>query len=344
MRPTRRGYVVVAAVLVAAASASLFGARGLNAVAGPGVVALGYAAFSVWRVDEPTVRRELPERGVQGGSVTVTLTLDVDRPYSARLTDAVGDGLIATGNDRPVTVGGDPVRYELSLRRRGDREVGPATVEARDVLGLVSTSFTVEGTDTVLVRPPAYPLAGARADELVWTFGGGDDRREFDFLRHYRRGDPLRDIHWPSSAKVPDEGLVVKHFSADEDASSVRVAGESEVGHADQMAAATASIAAHLLTAGLRVELAVSDTTLDARGGHEQRDRVLDALGRTRGGTLREGDRQGADVLISARESGVTVRVADAVSRFNEVAGREISVPPRDEADAGLVERLGGLA
>ena len=344
MRPTRRGYAVAAVVVLAVASASLFGARGLNAIAGPAAVALAYAAFSVWRVEAPVVERDLPDRGEQGREVTVKLSLEVDRPYSARLVDAVGDGLLAEGNDRAVTVGGDPVRYRLSLRRRGDREVGPATVEARDVLGLATTTFEVEATETILVRPPVYPLAGARADELVWTFGGGDDRREFDFLRHYRRGDPLRDIHWPSSAKVPDEGLVVKHFSTDEGASSVRLAGESQVGHADELAAATASLAVHLLTAGLRVELALPDTRLDARGGHEQRDRVLDALGRTRGGTLRDGDRRGADVLVTAGEDGVTVRVADRVSRFNEVAGREISVPPRESPEGGLVDRLGGLA
>lgn len=344
MRPTRRGYAVAAAVVVAAASASLFGARGLNAIAAPGVVALAYATLSVWRVDEPAVDRELPRRAQQGSSVSVTLEFDVDRPFSARLTDPVGEGLAAAGNDRAVTVGGDPVRYELFCRRRGDRTVGPATIEARDVLGLVSRTFELDGTADVLVRPPVYPLSGPRADELVWTFGGGDDRQQFDFLRHYRRGDPLRDIHWPSSAKVPDEGLVVKHFSTDEGASSVRVAGESAVGHADEMAAATSSLAVHLLAAGLRVELATADTHLDGRGGAEQRERVLDALGRTRGGSLREADRRDADVLVSADGDGVTVTLADAVAPFTAVAGREVSVPAREDDEGGLVDRLGGLA
>ena len=344
MRPTRRGYAVAIAVVLAVGSGTLFGPRGLNAIAGPGLVVLAYAAVQVWRIDPPSVDRELPRRGEQGSTVTVSLDVDADRPFSAHLTDAVAEGLVATGNDRPVTAGGAPITYELTLRRRGDRQVGPATLEARDVLGLVSREFAVEGTDTVLVRPPVYPLSGPRADELVWTFGGGDDRREFDFLRHYRRGDPLRDIHWPTSAKVPDQDLVVKHFSADEGASSVRVAGESAVGHADEMAAATASLAVALLTAGLRVEVATSDARVDPRGGAEQRDRVLDALARTRGGTLRDGDRHDADVLVTADDAGVTVRVADVVSPFAAVAGREVSVPARDDGPSGLVDRLGGLA
>lgn len=344
MRPTRRGYAIAAVVLLAVASASFFGARGLNAIAAPGVVALAYAVVQVWRVDAPTVDRDLPDRGEQGSTVTVTLELDAGRPYSAQLADAIDAGLDATGNERPVTVGGDPIRYELHLRERGDRTVGPATVEARDVLGLVAREFEAGRTDDVLVRPPVLPLSGPRANQLVWMFGGGDDRQEFDFLRHYRRGDPLRDIHWPSSAKVPGEDLVVKHFSAEEGATSVRLTGESRAGHADQMAAAAASLAVHLLTAGLRVELTTFDVDLDARGGVEQRERVLDALARTAGGPLRDVHRRDADVLVSAGPDGVTVTVADTVSPFVDVAGREVPALAGDTGERDSVGRLGRFA
>jgi uncharacterized protein (DUF58 family) len=344
MRPTRRGYAVLATVALAIGSATLFGARGLNAIVGPGVVALGYAVVQVWRVEQPTVERRLPRRGEQGSTAPVELHLEADRPYSARLEDAAGKGLVASGNERDVTVGGEPVEYEVGLRRRGDRQLGPTTIEARDVLGLVSRTFEIRARSSILVRPPIYPLSGPRADELVWEFGGGDERQEFDFLRHYQRGDPLRDIHWPSSAKLPGEGLVVKHFSTDDSTNSIRVAAESDVGHADEMAAAAASLAVHLLTAGHRIEFATGDASLDARGGAEQRDRVLDALARTRGGRLHEADRRDADVVISAGEDGVTVTVGETISPFTDVAGREIAVPARDPDGSGLMDRLGGLA
>lgn len=333
MRPTRRGYAVVTVVVAAVLSASLFGARGLNAIAAPGVVALAYAGVQVWRADEPVVERDVPARGQQGTTVEVTLDVEVDRPYSGRLTDAVGDGLAAEGNDRNVTLGAGPVRYELALLGRGEHTVGPATVEARDVLGLVSRRFDVDGTSTVQVRPAVYPLSGPRADELVWIFGGGDERTEFDFLRRYRRGDPVRDIHWPSSAKLPGEDLVVKAFSADEGASTAVVAAECVSGHADEMAAAAASVVTHLLAAGHRVGLVTPEDQLDPRGGIEQRDRALDVLALTLGGPLRRQDRRDADVVVRAGPEGVSVELADATVPFRAVAGRTMSLPSAAEAN-----------
>ncbi|MFB6352696.1 MAG: DUF58 domain-containing protein [Halobacteriales archaeon] len=340
MRPTRRGYAVAGVVVAAVLSASLFGARGLNAIAAPGLVALAFAVVQTWRVDPPTVERELPRRGAQGSTVAVELDLAADRPYSARVTDAVGDGLAADGNDRATTVGAGGMRYELTLRGRGERTVGPVTVVARDVLGLVARRFELPVRSTVLVRPVVHPLSGPRADELVWIFGGGDDRQEFDFLRRYRRGDPVRDIHWPSSAKVPGEDLVVKAFSADEGASSAVVAAESEPGHADEMAAAAASVVAVLLAAGLRVGLATPEARLEPRAGREQRDRALDELARSLGGPLRRQDRRDADIHIRAGADGVTVELADATVPFRDVAGRPAS--PSAAGDPGA-ER-GGVA
>lgn len=327
MKLTRRGYGVIAVVVAAVISAGLFGARGLNAIAAPGVVALAYAAVQVWRFDPPSVERQLPRRGEQGATVDVELEFDVDRPYSARLVDAVDDGVEAAGNERAVTVGGRPVRYELFLRRRGDRTVGPATVRARDVLGLVSRTFVARGTASIRVRPPVYPLSGPRADDLVWTFGGGEDRQKFDFLRHYRRGDPLRDIHWPSSAKVPNRDFVVKEFSTEEGLASALVAGESTGGHDDAMAAAVASLADHLLAAGLEVGLVLTDATLKPRAGAEHRDQLLDTLALTRGGPVRERDRQRADIVVRADDGGTSVELGDGEARFSEVAGRPLGLP-----------------
>lgn len=329
MRLTRRGYAVAGVVVLVVASGAVFGPRGLNAIAAPGAVALAYAGVQVWRLDRPAVDRSLPRHGPQGSTVAVELAVDADRPFSARVIDEVGRGLEAVGNDRAITVGTGAIEYEVTLRRRGDRTVGPATVVARDVLGLVSRRFDVPGTGAILVRPPVTPLSGPRANELVWTVVG-DDRQEFDTLRHYRRGDPLRDIHWPTSAKIPDEALVVKSFRADEGATSVHVVGESDGETADQMAAATASVAVHLLEAGLRVGLVTADGRLDARSGGDQRSRVLDALARCRGGSVGDGDRRAADVIVDAGPTGVTVEFARGVTGFNDVAGRPVSLPTVD--------------
>lgn len=328
MRPTRRGVTVALAVVLAFGSASFFGARGLNAVAAPGLVALGAAVVQVWRAEAPTISRSLPKRGVQGETVEVEVAFDVPRPYSARFAESLRDGLEGVGTEVAFALGSRPLRYELELRGRGRRVVGPAVVEVRDVLGLVSRRFLVDGQETVLVRPPVHPLWGVWADELVRRFGHGDDRQQFDSLRPYRRGDPLRDVHWRSSAKLPGESFVVKQFSSGEDERGVRLAGESEVGYADALATATASIAVHLLTEGFRVGVETADLEVPPHGGPDQRDRVLDALAQTRGGALKAGVRERADVVVRADASGVTVSLAEATVPFREIVGRRVDLAP----------------
>ena len=335
MRPTRRGVTVAVAVVLAFASATFFGARGLNAVAAPGLVALVAAVVQVGRTSAPTVSRSLPRRGVQGETVEVEASFDVARPYSARFTETLREGLEGVGTDVAFTIGSRPLRYDLVLRGRGRRVVGPAVVEARDVLGLVSRRFLVEGQETILVRPPVHPLWGVWADELVRRFGRGDDRQQFDSLRPYRRGDPLRDVHWRSSAKLPGESFVVKQFSTGEDERRVRVAGESEVGYADALATATASIAVHLLAEGLRVGVETADVAVDPHAGPDQQDRVLDALAETRGGALAARARERADVVVRADASGVTVSLAEATVPFRAVVGRRLDLGPAGSAAEG---------
>lgn len=332
VRPTRRGLAAIVLVAATFGSATLFGARGLNAIAAPGVVALLFALVWVARLETPTLERDLPRHGEQGSTVTVGLDVEVKKPYSARLTDSVGDGLAAEGNDRDVTVGGDPIEYELALHERGDRTVGPATVEARDVLGFVRRRFEVEGTATIRVRPPVYPLYGPRAEELVWSFGGGDDRQQFDYLRLYRRGDPLRDIHWRSSAKVPETDFVVKEFSTDRDVSNTIIAAQSPEDQADKMAAAAASIAKHLLDAGLSVGLVTADVRVEAHAGGGHHERLLDALARTRGGPLPEDERARADLVVRGGLDGVMVELDSRAVTFALVAGRPLPAPPFDES------------
>lgn len=328
VRPTRRGLVALVTVVAAVLSAAFFGARGLNAVAAPGVVALAFAVVEVARLEAPEVRRELPDRGEQGSSVSVTLDVRASRPFSARLEEAVGSGVVAAGEEATVTLGDVPVEYDLALMRRGDWTVGPATIEARDVLGLVSRRFEDDATSQIRVRPPLYPLGGPRADELVWIFGGGEDRQEFDFLRHYRRGDPLRDIHWRSSAKVPEGDFVVKEFRTGQGVSTAVIAAESPAGRADKMAAAVASIAGHLLAEGLRVGVVTADVDLKPRAGGDHLERILDALALTDGGPLGEGDRSRANLVVQGGIDGVMVELDSTAVTFALVAGHPLPPPP----------------
>lgn len=334
MRLTRRGWFVAALVAGAIVSGALFGPRGLNAIAAPGVVALAAAFVRVARIDRPAFDRELPSRGQRGETVPVTLELAADTPFSAHVRDDVGEGLAATGNERDVAVADTELTYDLHLEARGERSVGPATVEARDVLGLIAKEFEFTTRHELLVRPRVYALAGPRRADLVTLYGGSsDDRQEFDHLRLYRRGDPVRDIHWKSSAKQPTDDLVVKTFAADESTRAVELAGEAAAGHDDAMASALASIAVDLLDEGIRVGITTPGGRLEPRGGADQRGRVLDHLARVGAGRLPEPDAERAEVRVESTADGTRVYLDDRPIPFADLAGVDVDEPA---ADAGV--------
>ena len=243
MRPTLRGWVLAGVVLFAFGMSTVYGPRALNAVVAPGIVALAAAAWQVHRAEPPTLRREHPDRGERGGTARIRLDFDTDTPRSARVVDAIDEGLTAVdgGNVREVSLGETTLAYDVELVSRGERSVGPTTVEIRDVFGLMRSTTRYPSTATILVQPRVHPLAAPMREAIVRLHGGvGHDRQAVDGLRRYRRGDPLRDVHWRSSAKQPDGELVVKQFATEESSRSVEVAAAAEADGADAAAAADA--------------------------------------------------------------------------------------------------------
>ena len=322
MRLTRRGWFVLAIVVVAIVSGAVFGPRGLNAVAAPGVVAVVAGAIQARRFQRPDLDRVLDSTGTRGDVVPVRLRLSTPTPFHAVVEDAVGDGLVAEGARRRTTVADGVVEYDLELVERGRRRVGPLTVEAFDVLGLVSTTFVYSSSETILVRPRVRRLRGARRSDLAWLYGGrGDDRDEFDQLREYERGDPVRDIHWKSSAKRWDEGLVVKQFVADERTETVEVAAAADADGLEAMAEAAASIVVHLLDAGVRVGVTTVAGRVPPADGPDQRAAVLDHLALVDAGRPPETAAREADVLVDARGERVVVDLGRITCGFDELAG-----------------------
>jgi len=327
MRPTARGWVVLAGVVLAFAMAVAFGPRGLNAIVAPGVVALLAAVWQTVRFEPPALDREVPSRGERGSTVPVRLSFVTDTPRSARVVDAVGDGLDATGAERSLSLGTTTLEYDLHLTARGERQVGPTTLVVRDVLGLVQTRIRYADRSSILVRPRVHLLSGPRREALSALHGGsGEDRGAFDGLRQYTRGDPLRDVHWRSSAKRPDDELIVKQFAAEAGDRTVEVAAESsdDPGAPDAMAEAAASLAVSLFDAGVDVGLSTPSGRVepDDPGG---RDAILDHLARAGGGTLPARTREGAGVLVEATGAAagvrVTVTIEDQSFDFPELAG-----------------------
>lgn len=111
----------------------------------------------------------------------------------------------------PVVPAGGEVEMRLTLRplRRGRVTLTGTTVVRREPLGLARALRRREGPATLVVVPRRYPLppitlpGGRRFQRggiaLAQSVG---DAEEFVSLRDYRRGDPLKRVHWRSWARA----------------------------------------------------------------------------------------------------------------------------------------------
>lgn len=309
---TRRGWAALGLAGGCLVVSVLFGARGgaLNAVVLAMVVTVLAAVVTTRRATAPPVERRLPPDDAVGAEGEVALEFDPEVPVTGVVEDTVAEGLDAEGATRETTVADEPLTYTVRYRDRGVHEVGPLSVTAADVLGLARVRFEYAGVDALTVYPRVYELRGMTRSRLVALAGDAPDREreEFDRVREYDPGDDLRDVHWRTSAKRPGEDLVVKEFLAEDEVDTVAVAVESTADDADQAAEVAASVAAHLLSAGLEVRLDTPDHQGGtAVAGPAGRRAVLERLAVFDGGTLTPGARD-ADVHVDAREDPV-VRV-----------------------------------
>jgi len=98
---------------------------------------------------------------------------------------------------------------ELTPLRRGLIQFDGATLARPDPLGTLRSFCRVRAPQSVLVLPRRYPLPPvALPGSLKYQQGGValasnvGQSDEFVSLRDYRRGDPIRHIHWRSWAKT----------------------------------------------------------------------------------------------------------------------------------------------
>lgn len=314
MRLTARGYATAGLVVLAVALAWGFGDRALNAVAAPLLAALVVAAAVVWRSDPVTVEYQSIRAGHPSEARTLAFSVD-------------GSGIAAVEWPLPPVLSGNPVdavvslphQFERSvtLDRRGIYDLDPPVIRQRDPLGLVERQAQVEASAGLVVYPPTYSLAdpslsGLLADTAV------PERQEFDRLREYVPGDPLRNVHWKASAKH-DEFLVVE-FEPSDSHGTVSIAGEAGPGQADEMAAAAATIALSTLDAGFSVDVSVP-------GGHRHseqgtsREPLLRLLAGTGPGTVSAQAREEADVVVDAGMRGTTIYLPDSHRQFESLVG-----------------------
>ena len=200
--------------------------------------------------------------------------------------------------------GGETYRWRVSTacRRRGLFTLGPWVVRAQDPFGLFSVTQRYEQTRSLLVDPPVVELpavilprgvamgrAVARQPSAVLTLN-------VSATRPYAPGDPLRRIHWPSSAH--HDALMSKTFDAEvsgdlwivQDLDAGVQAGEGEESTEEYGVILAASLADRILRQNRAVGLVAygaRDAYLVPGRGEGQLWRLLRALALVQAGERR---------------------------------------------------------
>ncbi len=173
-----------------------------------------------------TVARTLPSTAFEDEDVDIIVAIS-NKERTTRSMVEVVDVFPAAGPDQQspmtfvATLPGRASRsytYRLSCFKRGEYQIGPLRLRTAYPLGIATaerasndsiTPFLVyprvfEITGLPLVSGGSTPMSGLEAASKA----GGSE--EFFGTREYRRGDSLRYIHWPSSARHGE--LIVKEF------------------------------------------------------------------------------------------------------------------------------------
>ena len=105
------------------------------------------------------------------------------------------------------------------LTQRGEFELGPTTLYSGDPFGLFAFSKTIATANKVMVLPYFVELSTFPYPQGILTGGRVLRRRTPEVtphaasVREYAPGDPLKRIHWPSTARR--DRFMVKEFDQD---------------------------------------------------------------------------------------------------------------------------------
>ena len=196
--------VLAASILVAS---WLVGSTALVVLGfGFALAVLGARLWSRLVVSALRVERLAPgDAPVEGDSLLLDVELRGRRRLSSRLEweDRVG----ALGAHRVPVGRGGRARLVLDDVARGRYRLGPGRLFASDPLGLTHVELGVDAPASVTVRPRVPELETLFTEAGAWGEGG---RRaslrhpsglEPHGVREYVEGEPLRAVHWPTSAR-----------------------------------------------------------------------------------------------------------------------------------------------
>jgi uncharacterized protein (DUF58 family) len=232
-----------------------------------------------WRPNLEVSRRLASSTVHDGETTTVTLLLDNASKRSASrvtLEDDVNRLGVAVFEVARLKGGRSATAtYRVTCRPRGVYRVGPAQVKVNDPLGLAETGSQAGPADRIVVYPAVEELTGfpivrgqdpaMQASRPEHARRGGED---FYTLREYQRGDDLRRVHWPSSART--DKLMIRQLETPwQSRALVLLDVRSRVYESDEAfetaVSGAASVVTHLVKSGFDADLWAGDPqTIDA--------------------------------------------------------------------------------
>jgi len=214
-------------------------------------------------------------------------------------------------------------RATATCRQRGLFTLGPWAVHMQDPFGFFSVCHHYEETHRLLVvprlvEPPPLALPRGAASGRMWMRKQALDLTlNVSAVRPYESGDPLRRIHWPSSAR--QGALMSKLFDAEAttdlwivlDLERSVQAGEGATSTEEVGVTLAASLAAKMLRRGRAVGLLASgarEATVVPGRGQGQLWRLLEALA-----LVRSGDGPALAATMTRMQGGLGRRAALAL-------------------------------
>ncbi|MEC7947610.1 MAG: DUF58 domain-containing protein [Myxococcota bacterium] len=288
-RPTREGawfLLLIVAVVLAALNTgnnllymvlgSLLGALVLNNV------------LAEWNLRGVRVARRLPDEAWAGRSASGTIQVHNVRRFGAawsllvREVDPDGNDLAIARALRVAPGAQIDVPARWTFPERGAVRLDVLVVESTFPFGLMRRWRELPMPASLLVFPHAHPglarrrMSGSgRARSHQRQVGPSGD---FRGLRPYMPGDPLRDLHWPTTART-GQPMVVERNREMSDAVMVEVK-EHRGAEWERSLSRAAGQVVHHTGAGHAVGLRLGSLALPPRTGDPWRRHLLEQLAR----------------------------------------------------------------
>lgn len=233
-------------------------------------------------------------------------------------------------------------RHRVTFLKRGAYDLGNAALTSGDILGAMAFMRSQKLTTPVLVYPKLMdpedlPMPISRhLGELVRRQQLLSDPFLIRGIRGYQPGDPVRDIHWPATARTGEVQVLVHDYSARnrllvllnvqyQDVQLNNYIPDTESACIEEGIRIAASVCIHSLRSGMAAGIAANmpmgeeegNTILLPDEGSAQEERVLNTCARLR---LHCGDRFPTFLESFTKQSGMNILV---LSRYDSESIRE---------------------